>query len=253
MQLYLNRLLKFPSVLKKEISGIRKLTDILQYGKKHVLMTTTMDIYIISICMTSQPALGLPISIIKGTYYMGCTEIDEKWIVWNDYRDGNSNIYILELPANPFAVFINTLFLSMFEVEKCLSSQRSGQTPDLLIERFGTLYDKATRQISAAITIKNQGSQAADKCMVAYFLCSELVDSPFSADATDAVLLLTDTVSGLPAGESRAGKTTKQFSIPPTATRGTWYFGAMVDSGDVIAESNEGNNIVYSNEVVVLS
>ena len=129
----------------------------------------------------------------------------------------------------------------------------TGPAPDLLIERFDTLYDKATRQISAAITIQNKGTKAADKCMVAYFLSSEQSELPFVDDNVKSTLLLTDTLSGLPAGELRAGKTTKQFSVPPAIRSGTWYIGAVVDSGDTIIESDEGNNVAYSDEVIVLS
>ena len=89
--------------------------------------------------------------------------------------------------------------------------------------------------------------------MVAYFLSSELSELLFVGDNIKSTLLLTDTISNLAAGESRAGKTTKQFSVSPAMRSGTCFIGVAVDSGSIVDETDEANNIAYSDEVIVLS
>lgn len=85
----------------------------------------------------------------------------------------------------------------------------------------------------------NQGSGAGGAFTVSYYFSTDAV---YQAGDT---LLCSRSVSGLAAGTSSPSTGTTQTSCPiPSVPANSYYVLAMVDSGNIVTESNEGNNTV---------
>jgi subtilase family serine protease/subtilisin family serine protease len=84
-------------------------------------------------------------------------------------------------------------------------------------------------------TTRNQGAGTAPATGTSYYLSLNA-----SLEASD-VLLGTRSVASLASGASDSGSLS--VTIPAGTATGTWYLFARADSGDVVAEVNESNNI----------
>ncbi len=96
-------------------------------------------------------------------------------------------------------------------------------------------------------TEKNQGTTAmsAASNTVKFYLST---DSTISS--TDLLLTGTRLVSGLAAGGSSSGTTT--VTVPKTTIPGTYYIGAIADATNVQVESDENNNWLAGETIVVV-
>lgn len=99
----------------------------------------------------------------------------------------------------------------------------------------------ATIKISNTVT--NQGTSNAGLFVVAFYL------------STDAAVTASDyylgsrTVTSLAGGASSSANTS--VIVPAAVTLGTYYIGAIADFSNVVMESNENNNALAGNTVVV--
>ena len=101
------------------------------------------------------------------------------------------------------------------------------------------------QQISITTTVKNQGSGEESGFYVSVYLCSGSVVDP------DGLALTTSYVSPLAAGTERTLVT--KATIPVTVAPGSYSIGAIVDTGNRVAESKETNNSLVGNPITIIS
>lgn len=92
--------------------------------------------------------------------------------------------------------------------------------------------------INASCDIYNQGDGVAGSCNLKYFLSAN--NTYGSGDQ----LLGTDAVDALGAGES-VGKA-RTLIVPLSTSAGTWFILFYADADNQVSESNENNNVAYS-------
>ncbi len=117
--------------------------------------------------------------------------------------------------------------------------------PDLTLASVSGPSSGGTGQsITAAVTMKNQGAGNASGFYVNLYL------------STDAVITTADTFignvfinNGLAAGAQQTVNITGK--IPVSLATGTYYVGAIVDSGNAVKESDETNNSLAGNQIIV--
>lgn len=127
------------------------------------------------------------------------------------------------------------------------------QGEDLMISDLNQMYDSSTREITFDVTAKNIGSSPTKKRFdLAYFLTKSKTNRPFMDNSVPQYLLGTDSISGLNEGEIRAASQMKKLTIQPFVPAGSYWFGIYLDSGDQIPETDETNNVLYSNEEITI-
>ena len=138
--------------------------------------------------------------------------------------------------------------------QKSTTSLKKSNGEDLVITSLTPIYKQDAREISFDLTSKNQGSiPTTTRFRITYFIAKEKTENPFMSqkDATE-FSLLTDDIKTLAAGEERSARDIKSIIIPNTIPGGIYWFGVFIDSGDVIAETNEKNNVLYwENQITV--
>ena len=114
--------------------------------------------------------------------------------------------------------------------------------PDLVVTSVsGPTSGRVGRQVTVTTTVKNQGACATGNS----FMVDLRLSSNTTIDPAD-VLLSTFSAAGMNAGEQRT------VSTPVTLrSAGTYYFGAIADSTNVIAESSETNNTRAGNRIKI--
>jgi subtilase family serine protease len=134
------------------------------------------------------------------------------------------------------------------ETNNCLASKTTIQVqavperPDLVVSKLSFKITAVRRgaRLTVTDTTKNAGSTAAGTSTTRYRL---------SIDATitggDILLTGTRSVPSLAAGISHSGSVT--VTVPTSVPAGTYYLGACADDPAVVAEANEGNNCLVSN------
>jgi subtilase family serine protease/subtilisin family serine protease len=128
----------------------------------------------------------------------------------------------------------------------CAASQISitSTIPDLVITSVSGPGDaRPGDQIDVSATVKNQGSGSAGAFVVSVYLSA---DSSITAGDT---LIGTASVTGLAAGVEQA--LAVNYAIPANVT-GTYYLGAIADTGSTVAESDEGNNSRAGNPISIV-
>lgn len=100
-------------------------------------------------------------------------------------------------------------------------------------------------QIAVTTTVKNRGSGESGGFYVSIYLSADAIITTYDRAIT------TFYVSPLPADAQRTY--TSKPLIPGTLALGTYYIGAIADTGNRVGESNENNNALAGNQVSVLS
>ena len=90
--------------------------------------------------------------------------------------------------------------------------------------------------VNISNTIKNQGAQAVGAFDVGFYLSTNN-----TYDDRADVLLTTRSVASLAAGGTSTATT--PVTIPSSLSAGSYFLIVRADSGDVVAEANEGNNL----------
>jgi subtilisin family serine protease len=101
------------------------------------------------------------------------------------------------------------------------------------------------QQIAVRTLVKNQGSGDSDGFYVSVYLSKD------SVVTGDDFAITTVYVSPLAAGAERT--LTANATIPATFAPGVYYIGAIADTGNRIAESNENNNALAGNQISINS
>jgi uncharacterized repeat protein (TIGR01451 family) len=91
----------------------------------------------------------------------------------------------------------------------------------------------------------NQGSGSSGGFYLSVYLSTD------SAIDTYDLPITTKYVGSLGTGEQRT--LTLYATIPATLAPGTYYFGVIADTGNRVAESNEGNNSLLGNQISIVS
>jgi subtilase family serine protease len=113
--------------------------------------------------------------------------------------------------------------------------------PDLIVS---ALTGTSTVTVGAAFNItdttKNSGAARAAASTTSFYLSKKTVP-----DGTEILLVSTPTrsVPALAAGVTSMATTS--LTIPSGTATGTWYIIAKADSGNLVTEANEDNNILY--------
>jgi subtilase family serine protease/pimeloyl-ACP methyl ester carboxylesterase len=127
----------------------------------------------------------------------------------------------------------------LFEkIRQDLQSVVNPNQPDLIVYALSTTTTAITpgRTFSLSNTVKNQGTTPAVSSVAAFHLSTDSI----YGNGDDIILSATQSVPSLAAGWSSTASTT--LTVPSTTPLGNYYICAMADSGNVVAESNEGNN-----------
>ncbi|OGP74391.1 MAG: hypothetical protein A2V86_01520 [Deltaproteobacteria bacterium RBG_16_49_23] len=101
------------------------------------------------------------------------------------------------------------------------------------------------QQIAITTTVKNQGSGSSAGFYVSVYLS---VDSAIN---TNDLAIGTKYAGSLGTGEQRA--LTIYATIPATLAPGAYYLGVIADTGNRVAELNEGNNSLAGNPISIIS
>lgn len=101
------------------------------------------------------------------------------------------------------------------------------------------------QQIAITATVMNQGSGSSGGFYLSVYLSTD------SAIDTYDLPITTKYVGSLGTGEQRT--LTLYATIPATLAPGTYYFGVIADTGNRVAESNEGNNSLLGNQISIVS
>src|SRR5438876_562592 len=110
--------------------------------------------------------------------------------------------------------------------------------PDLVISALSVpSAGGAGMTFTITDTTKNQGAGAADPTTTRFYLSASTV-----LDASAAVLG-SRTIPALAAGATSSGSTT--VTIPAGTATGNYYIIAKADANNVVAETNEANNLYY--------
>ncbi|GBC59491.1 hypothetical protein DENIS_0430 [Desulfonema ishimotonii] len=109
--------------------------------------------------------------------------------------------------------------------------------PDLVIQSPGAdpAATTAGSSLSVSCAVKNQGTAPASASTLKYYLSA---DAAF--DVGD-ILMGSDSVGALPPGQTGVQGTS--FSLPVSATPGTWYILFVADADNALGEGNENNNV----------
>jgi subtilisin family serine protease len=100
-------------------------------------------------------------------------------------------------------------------------------------------------QIAVTATVKNQGSGDSGGFYTSVYLSTDSIIN------TSDLAITTFYVSPLAPGAQRA-YTTKPI-IPANLAPGIYYLGAISDTGNRVGESNENNNAVAGNQIIIVS
>jgi subtilase family serine protease len=105
------------------------------------------------------------------------------------------------------------------------------------------------QQIGVVATVKNQGNGSSGGFYVSVYLSTDPVITPWDdAFETGDLEIGAAYVAGLAAGAQQT--LTINCTIPSTLT-GTYYLGAIADSRNGVAESNENNNSLAGGQITI--
>jgi hypothetical protein len=118
---------------------------------------------------------------------------------------------------------------------------------DLIMTNISTTATEiaAGRSFTIANTVKNQGTTSITTSFTVRFYLS--TDSSITSSDTS---IGSRTVSTLNAGASSSANTS--VTVPSTMVAGTYFIGAIADSANTQAESNEANNALAGNSIQVI-
>ncbi len=97
-------------------------------------------------------------------------------------------------------------------------------------------YDVSTHILSGTIYVTNSGASAINTSLNYYLSTNNII-------STTDILLLTGSTFSVPAG----GSSGRSFNIDldlASVSSGTYWFGAIVDPSNLVAESNENDNTI---------
>lgn len=157
-----------------------------------------------------------PEAVLGGTYYLGVITDFTNRSAESD--EGNNTA------AAPFTVVANDVDAALTNVRRNYSSRYQGQS------------------LKMTADIKNLGTNALSNLTVDYYLST---DSEITAGD---IYMGSTTVASLAAN----GTASPYIYAPLHMDVGTYYLGAIVDSADAIAESNEDNNVLVGQTVSVM-
>ncbi len=108
--------------------------------------------------------------------------------------------------------------------------------PDLVSDAFTTALSsfKPGGNAAAVAVVKNSGKLDAGPFKLEFRLSKDK-----TVDGTDT-LLLSQLVTGCKVGATAVKPVT--LSLPANAAQGPWFLGLVIDAGNAVAESDEGNN-----------
>ena len=108
--------------------------------------------------------------------------------------------------------------------------------PDLVARTFVPPGGPVARTFTILNSVKNDGTRAAGPFTVSFCI------SPDPSFTTADTVIGTRSFTGLGAGVA-APELPTSVTIPSTVPAGTYYLGMIIDPADVVAESDEGNNV----------
>ena len=127
---------------------------------------------------------------------------------------------------------------------RCTSSTITVVLPDLVMTKVSGPASTVTgASVDIVNMVKNQGIGSAGRFYVALYL------------STDAAITTADTIVGtrhfwgLSSGVTDSATT--RVTIPTTLSAGTYYIGAIADYNSTLAETNETNNALSGNTVII--
>ena len=183
-----------------------------------------------------------------GSFYLGAIadpaneimEVSED----NNVKGSTSKVTIPDVKSSAFLVTTGSVPFVSEETEE--DSRFTITRPDLVISKV-TGQQSAVQggTMNVNTTVKNQGSASAGPFRISLYL------SP------DALITEQDReigygeVADLGVGMLRDG--TAVATVPADLIPGTYYLGVMVDSGKVISEESEANNILFADKMVKIS
>ncbi len=97
--------------------------------------------------------------------------------------------------------------------------------------------------VTVSNSLKNQGTLKAENFYVGYYLSTD------AAITTNDIRVAQRFINSLPARTIFFNNTT--FTIPANLAPGTYYWGAIADDTQIISESNETNNNLAGNTIIV--
>jgi beta propeller repeat protein len=145
--------------------------------------------------------------------------IDGARVVWETNLNGNWDIYteVLVIPR-----------------------------PDLGAWTFAPPSGTVSRTFTIQNSVKNYGTAPAGPFTVGFYL------SPDTAFTTADVLIGTRSIAGLDIGEAAPNVNTP-VTIPSSVPEGSYYLGMIIDPENVIAESNEANNVFFDLDPITIA
>ena len=119
--------------------------------------------------------------------------------------------------------------------------------PDLIIQNneISPLTVEPGDQLNVNYEVKNQGNGASSSTSINYFLSSDNIYDYSDTELGDHAL------AGLDVGEITV--VNDYVEIPGSSAEGNWYILFYVDKDGQVAESNENNNIAFSQFIVSIS
>ena len=183
-----------------------------------------------------------------GTFYLGAIA-DPANEIMEVSEDNNvivsaSKVTIPDVKSSAFLVTTGSV---PFVSEETNEDTRFTITrPDLMIRKV-TSQQSAVQggTMNVNTTVKNQGSASAGPFRISLYL------SPDAQITEQDREIGYGEVADLGVGMLRDG--TAVATVPADLIPGTYYLGVMVDSGKVISEESEANNILFANNMVKVS
>jgi hypothetical protein len=127
---------------------------------------------------------------------------------------------------------------------RSLSITTNPKLPDLIVTAVsGPTSAKKGAKVSLSATVKNQGLATAATSTLTFYLSID-------GTITTADISLGDkAVNSLTAGSSQT--VTLSVNLPSSSTTGTYYIGAIADRAAVVTESDETNNSLAGNNIII--
>lgn len=162
----------------------------------------------------------------------------------NNVKGTDSKVTIPDVKSSAFLVTTGSVPFVSEESEE--DSRFTITRPDLVISKV-TSQQSAVQggQLPVNTTVKNQGDAPAGPFRISLYLSPDALITE-----QDREIGYGD-VADLSVGMLRDG--TAVATVPSDLAPGPYYLGVMVDSGKIISEGNEANNILFADKMIEIS
>ena len=192
--------------------------DVVYGGTDDIAFTATRSVTSLAVGASSSASttLSVPTTTPLGSYYV-CVRADSAGAVPESDEANNG---------------------------RCTTSTVQIALPDLVMTQIsGPASGITGAGISLVNTVKNQGVSSAGSFVIGFYLS---IDATIT---TGDIRIGTRSIGSLAAGTSNSATTS--VTIPATRAAGTYYIGAIADYNSTRAETNETNNALTGNTIVL--